>query len=57
MKLGKLLNCYRVMERLVLRDVAKDIGVSASTLSRFENGKGIDSASFAKLLVWLTAKQ
>ena len=36
-----------------LRDVAEDIGISAATLMRVENGRIPDVATFGKLCVWL----
>lgn len=36
-----------------VRDAAKEIGVSAATLSRIENGKQPDLATFEKLCRWL----
>ena len=36
-----------------VRDTAKDIGVSPATLSRIENGKQPDLATFEKLCRWL----
>jgi len=36
-----------------VRDAAREIGVSAATLSRIENGKQPDLATFEKLCRWL----
>lgn len=36
-----------------LREAAIEIGTSAATLSRIENGKSIDIETFAKVVTWL----
>lgn len=36
-----------------LRDFGKAIGVSAATLSRFENGKLVDVITFLRCIEWL----
>ncbi|SRR6266852_8394796 len=36
-----------------LRDVAKEIGISAATLMRVENGRAPDLGTFAKICKWL----
>ncbi len=38
---------------LRLRDFGKALGVSAATLSRFENGKLVDVITFLRCLEWL----
>lgn len=53
MRLGELLKKWRIMNELGLRDMAKDLGVSTSTLSRIERGENMDGASLAKILKWL----
>lgn len=40
-------------EKLSARDVAKQTGVSASTLTRIKHGKRPDADGLATLLVWL----
>jgi transcriptional regulator with XRE-family HTH domain len=53
-ELGEYVKRKREDERLSLREVAKKINVSASTLSRIENGIGVpDSATLARLAAWL----
>lgn len=36
-----------------LREIAKEVGVSAATLSRIENRMAPDLATFAKVCAWL----
>lgn len=53
-ELGKYIKRKRESERLSLRAVAKLTQVSASTLSRIENGTGIpDTPTLAKIARWL----
>lgn len=54
-ELGKHIRRKRESERLSLRDVAKQTQVSASTLSRIENGTGTpDTPTLARLARWLS---
>lgn len=53
MRLGKLLNLHRVVNHRDVKDLANDIGVGPSTLSRIERGKPCDMQSLGKLLTWL----
>src|SRR5215471_2712596 len=53
-ELGEYVKRKREEDKMSLRDVAKHINVSASTLSRIENGIGVpDSATLARLASWL----
>ena len=53
-ELGEYVKRKRQDEKLSLRQVATNIQVSASTLSRIENGIGTpDSATLARLASWL----
>jgi transcriptional regulator with XRE-family HTH domain len=53
-EMGEYVKRKREDEKLSLRDVANKINVSASTLSRIENGIGTpDSATLARLAAWL----
>ena len=53
-ELGQYIKRKREGERLSLRAVAKQTQVSASTLSRIENGTGIpDTPTLARLARWL----
>src|SRR3954469_24654144 len=53
-ELGELVKRQRQRTKLSLREVATTTGVSASTLSRVENGVGTpDSATLARLAAWL----
>jgi len=53
-ELGRAIRCRREELELSLRDVADETGVSASTLSRIENGTGKpDADNIARLTSWL----
>ena len=53
-ELGKYIKRKRQSEHLSLRVVARETQVSASTLSRIENGTGIpDAETLARLAEWL----
>lgn len=53
-ELGKHLKQKRLAEHMSLRAVARDTDVSASTLSRIENGSGVpDADTLARLARWL----
>lgn len=54
MRLGKLLRLYRLLEGArTTRQLADEIGIGASTISRIENGKPCDMRSLGKLITWL----
>ena len=56
MRLGKVLKSYRYFNGLSVRALAKNIGISYSSLNRIENGSECDSYILAKILVWLLKK-
>ena len=53
MKLGPLLSAWRTLNRMTLRDLAKETGVPLSTISRMERGFDVDGATLAKILKWV----
>lgn len=53
MRLGEILRAWRIHRELNLRHVAKLMGISASTLSRIENGLACDGRTLATILTWL----
>lgn len=53
MHIGKVIADYRYANRIGVRDLAKEIGISAATLNRIELGNGCDSASLLKIAGWL----
>lgn len=53
MKLGTVIRKYRINSELSLREVGKEIGISAATLMRLEQGRDPDGQTVAKVLAWL----
>lgn len=53
MKLGDVLRKWRLMNELDLRSVGAEIGISAATLLRIEQGRAPDSITFMLVLNWL----
>lgn len=55
-RLSRMLHIYRtiVLQDAGLRGLAKQIGISASTLCRIEAGYAVDQRSLLKLAAWLT---
>jgi len=51
--LGRVIRAWREKEGLTIREAAKLIGFSYSTLSRIENGMSVDGRNLKKLLLWL----
>lgn len=51
--LRSAIDYYRHMRRLSQRDLAKQIGVSAMILSRFERGHEVEGGTITKILLWL----
>lgn len=54
MKLGEVIRAYRMHREISLRKCAKEIGIGAATLMRFEVGQDIDAKTFLLILRWLT---
>ena len=53
MMLGAVVKCYRVTNEMTLRQIGAEIGISAATLMRLEQGRDPDGATLAKVLTWL----
>lgn len=53
MRLGQVLADYRYANRIGVRELAKDIGVSPATLNRIELNKECDGKTLVKILTWL----
>jgi len=54
--LALMLRRWRINEQRQLRDVAAEIGFSAATLCRLEQGYMPDADTFMKLLNWVLKK-
>lgn len=53
MRIGNLINSWRRIQNIGIRDCAKLIGISPSTLSRIENGENFDAVTMSKVMVWI----
>ena len=53
--LGLAMYYYLQCRGLKGKEIAKEVGISASSLSRLMNGKTLDGHSLTKLMVWLTS--
>lgn len=53
MRIGKVLADYRYANRMGVRALAAEIGISAATMNRIELGNSCDSRSFSKVMLWL----
>ena len=56
MRLGEVIQKWRLWQERNIRDLAAEIGISPSTLSRIERGERMDAPTFMKILNWLTAE-
>lgn len=56
MRIGQILRRWRLAEDLTLREVAKQMGVNFTTLSRIEQGQPMDGRTLATILAWMFAK-
>jgi transcriptional regulator with XRE-family HTH domain len=53
MRIGTLIRRWRSFEELTICDVAKELGISAPTLSRIENGEERSGETLAAILRWM----
>ena len=52
--LAKMITAYQGKYDVAAKDMAKEIGVVASTLTRIKQGKMPDADGFAKIILWMT---
>lgn len=55
-KLGELVRLYRLTKSKTMRDVAEEIGISAPSVMRLEQGRELDAGTFVKVLSWLVSR-
>jgi len=55
MRLGLVLRKWRYAHEMPLRDLAKQMHISAATLLRIEQGQGCDATTLMKILNWLVS--
>jgi len=57
MRIGAVLHKWRINEGVTTRELGSQIGVSASTISRIENGEEISASVMLALINWLFGKE
>lgn len=58
MRLAYVLKTFRWAEKLTVRELGAQIGVSAATLNRFEDGRGeLSGECMARVLTWLLSRE
>jgi transcriptional regulator with XRE-family HTH domain len=55
--IGKILKDFRYANRMGMRDLAKQLGVSVATVCRIESGKPMDQVTILKLFNVLFGNQ
>ena len=54
-RIGQLLVLYRATKGCGVRDLAREVGISAATMSRIERGHAMDAETLLKIWTWLNA--
>ena len=57
MKIGELIKLWLVCRDVPMQKLAKDIGVSKSTISRLCNGEAVDSKTLLSLIQYFFKEQ
>lgn len=55
--LAVMLLGYQALERKSMREVAKEIGITASTFYRMTQGKPTDGETLAKVIAWALSRK
>lgn len=55
-RLSELIRIYRAVKGVGVRELAKEIGVTASTLNRVERGYPCESRVLSAILRWMLAE-
>lgn len=55
--LSIVLRKWRLMSEITLRDAASEIGISAATLLRIEQGGVVDGRTMSRLVIWLIGEK
>lgn len=53
MRLSKVLREYRWAKRLGFKELAQEIGITPSALTRLEGGKATESSNLTAVFIWL----
>jgi transcriptional regulator with XRE-family HTH domain len=55
MLLGELIEHWRRIKGITLRDAAKSIGIDHTVLHRLENNHGVDGETLIRVWTWVTS--
>lgn len=55
--LGQMLRLYRASRSIDMRELAREIGISAATLCRLEASKDVAFSTAVSILQWMCAKR
>lgn len=55
--LARMVRHLRHVEDRTLRELGKEIGVSAATLMRVEQGYAMDATTFLRVVCWMTGQR
>lgn len=53
-RLGEMIRLWREANRYGTREMAKIIGITASTLNRIENGEDMNGRTYLKIVAWFS---
>ncbi len=51
--IGRVLTAYRQKYDITMRDLAREVGISAATICRVEAGCAVPERTFLRLVLWL----
>ena len=56
MILREMMTLYMAVHKMGTRELAKEVGLSPATVSRFLRGKGLELESAVRILAWMTSR-
>jgi transcriptional regulator with XRE-family HTH domain len=56
-RIGRLLVLYRASRQMGIRELGREVRLSAATLSRIERGHAMDADTLLKMWAWLNAEE
>jgi transcriptional regulator with XRE-family HTH domain len=57
LRLFRIIRDHRIFRERKLQDVAKEMKINASTLSRIERGKMPNAATMRRVVIWLMEEE
>lgn len=57
MRLSKMMKMYVAVNDKMQQQIAEEIGIGSSTLTRFIGGKNVDQDATIKIINWLFSKE